>query len=220
MDGNQQKGEKIMNKKIALLSQIVFFGAIWGILEATLGYALHFLPTLVAGVVMFPIASFILVRAYLKTNSRVALLFVGLLAAAIKALNFLMPYTYVIKIADPMICIVIETVVIFAIVPLLNRNKVATNLLAFPIASITWRMVFVLFLIFQDLVFHTVSGQLQSFETGMTFIVVNGLFEGALGAVVYHVNLMIGKKPIHNLTTKPIFAGVFLILAIIVTLFL
>jgi hypothetical protein len=50
-----------------------------------------------------------------------------------------------------------------------SGNIVVTNLISFLTASIAWRMMFVLFLVFQDLVFHTVSGQLQSIEAGMTF---------------------------------------------------
>ena len=55
-------------KALKLAAQIVFFGALWGITEATLGFLLHFLPPTIAGIVMFPIAVLILVKAYKATG--------------------------------------------------------------------------------------------------------------------------------------------------------
>ena len=79
------------NKKIKLFTQIIFYGALWGFLEATLGYVLHWIPTLIAGTIMFPIASVILLRAYNKTKSKSALLYIGLVAATIKSIDLLLP---------------------------------------------------------------------------------------------------------------------------------
>ena len=64
-------------KNLDKISMIVFFGAIWGLVEATIGYALHLLPALIAGSVMFPIVMFILYHAYKSLSSRKAIFFVG-----------------------------------------------------------------------------------------------------------------------------------------------
>jgi len=70
-------------KKQKALFTIIFYGSIWGILEATLGYVLHLVPTFISGLIMFPIATFILVRAYQVLGSKKSILYIGLIAAAI-----------------------------------------------------------------------------------------------------------------------------------------
>ena len=70
------------NKK-SIWVYIIFFGSIWGILEATLGYALHFLPALIAGSVMFPIGATLMMMTLNQTKSKEAMILVAAVAAAI-----------------------------------------------------------------------------------------------------------------------------------------
>ena len=94
-----------MKKLMKLAAQIIFYGAIWGLAEASMGYLLHFLPPLVAGLVMFPVAVYILMKAVRATGSRSVLLLVGMVAAGIKAVDFLLPGMSVFKTINPMISI-------------------------------------------------------------------------------------------------------------------
>ncbi|MFA5419665.1 MAG: hypothetical protein WC341_14535 [Bacteroidales bacterium] len=211
-----------MNKK-TLFYEIIFFGSIWGILEASLGYVLHFLPTLIAGTTMFAVASFILYRAFLKTNSKTALLWIGLVAAFIKAFDFFLPahpiYGYV-KVINPMFCILIETLMLFAILPVLAKKNLLSGGIALMGASLSWRSLFLVYLIFQDAVFKTVSTQLSSWESGLSFVVLNGLVSGLIALVFYGLNLLIGNRFLAKLPLKPVPAVLTFTLAVAVTLLL
>ncbi|MCD6482206.1 MAG: hypothetical protein J7K80_00525, partial [Candidatus Izimaplasma sp.] len=137
------------NKKIKLLTQIIFYGALWGFVEATLGYALHWIPTLIAGTIMFPIASAILLRAYNKTNSKKALLYIGMVAASIKGINLFLPSYSIFKTINPMMSIVLESLLVFAVVILFTSEKITNKVAAAQIASIGWRVGYVVFMTIQ-----------------------------------------------------------------------
>ena len=118
------------DKKIKLISAIIFYGAIWGFLEATLGYSLQYLPSIISGTIMFPIATVILINAYNKTGSRVALLYIGVIAASIKAVDFFMPFISVGKTFNPMIAIIVESFLVVAVVTYLTSDKITHNVAA------------------------------------------------------------------------------------------
>lgn len=128
------------NKKIIIYT--LFFGGIWGILEATLGFALQFLPPLVSGTVMFPIASTILYLTFKNTNSRRAMFYVAFIAASIKAINLLMPGLPAPKTYNPMIAIMLQSLVMISVISLLNSKVAAKKFSALLIAPIAWRAAF------------------------------------------------------------------------------
>lgn len=41
------EGGRVIRNKKTFISNIIFWGSIWGIMEATLGYLLHWLPQLI-----------------------------------------------------------------------------------------------------------------------------------------------------------------------------
>ena len=96
-----------MKSKKSLILNIIFFGSLWGLLEATIGYSLQFLPPLVSGSVMFPIAATIMYWAYRNSESKISIIFVAMIAASIKAINFFMPGLPPLKTYNPMITIML-----------------------------------------------------------------------------------------------------------------
>jgi hypothetical protein len=194
---------------------------LWGIVEATIGYALHFLPTLTAGVVMFAFASFLMMRAWGKTNSRTALFAIGLIAAAIKAVDFALPphpiYGYV-KVINPMFCIVLESLVLAVLVPVLADRKPAVGIMTLAGASVLWRLVFLGYLVGQDAVFGTVSTQIQSVDAALTFVVVNGAASAGIAILFYGIHLLLGKRPGWKWLSHPALAMGLLTLAVFLTL--
>lgn len=175
-----------MTKK--LLVQILFFGALWGIVEATLGYVLHFIPGTLAGSILFPIAGIILYRAYNVTGSKTALLWIGVVAAMIKAVNFFLPQVSIFKTINPMMSIIMEALMVVAVVSLLTSEKQPVKLLAFPVASIAWRGLFVGWMWFQ----YTTTGNLAPYLATPAlitqFIVITGLVSGAIGSLFIIIN--------------------------------
>jgi hypothetical protein len=188
------------------LTMILFFGAIWGLLEATLGYLLQFLPPLVSGSIMFPIGATLLIYAYKNTGSRISILYVGLIAASIKAVNFFMPGLIPIKTYNPMIAIMLQSLAMIIIIPLFNRKEVPIQLLSLGAASILWRVMFLL----NISVNHQLTGfnfpQLTSISKMNEFIFIYGLFGAAILGLffgfifIFNKNLIIKFKPTYAIS--------------------
>lgn len=137
-----------MNNKTKNISTIIFFGAIWGIVEATLGYVLHIIPGLslyLSGSVLFAFASYILYRAYQKTKSKMSLVYIGGVAALIKATNFFLPVTNIFKVINPIGSIILESLVVLAVIMLISHEDVWSKASGLLIASLAWRLVFFLY---------------------------------------------------------------------------
>lgn len=170
-----------MTKK--LLAQVLFYGSIWGILEATLGHVLHFIPATIAGAIMFPIAGAILYKAYENTDSKAALFYIGIVAASIKSIDLLLPQLSIYKTINPMISILLESLIVVVVVVMLTSKKPVLKYSALPVASIAWRTLFIgwMFLL------HTTTGlkvpYLSSFMVAFDFVVISGLLSGVIGSL-------------------------------------
>ena len=85
------ENEKQLNNHLKILFSVLLFGGLWGILEATLGSLLHmhFVPNtmfLASTTIMVPIAYFLMGACYKRTETFRSVLYMGFLAAGIKAL--------------------------------------------------------------------------------------------------------------------------------------
>lgn len=184
-----------MNKKVWI--QVLFYGSIWGILEATLGHVLHYIPATIAGAIMFPIAGAVLYKAYDATKSKTALMYVGVVAAAIKSIDLLLPQFTIYKTINPMISILLESLVVVLIVNMLISSNLVNKYSALPIASVTWRLGFVGWMFF----LHTTQGlnvpYIGSMTATLNFVVISGLLSGMIGSLFVfgldHVKLSFPK---------------------------
>lgn len=188
-----------MNKNIILTT--IFFGALWGILEATLGYVLQFLPPLVSGSIMFPIGASILTIAYLNTKSKQSVLWVGLIAASIKSINFFMPGLLPIKTYNPMIAIVLQSMVMVGVCYLYDLKKLPYHLIGLAGASLIWRILFVVNISIN----HSLTGfpfpQLVSQASRNEFIFYYGMIGAVFALALYaiirlaKINFIIAYRP-------------------------
>lgn len=128
-----------MNK--AYWTGILFFGALWGLAEASLGYALHFLPCGFSGLVMFPIGFGLMYNAYRISGRRSTVLAVGVLAALIKTVDLVLPLTGAMSVLNPVVSILIESLVVFAALKFFESRRV---LPAVFLVSAGWILLFVL----------------------------------------------------------------------------
>lgn len=132
--------------------KVLHYGALWGIAEATLGYALHVLPIFdslkIAGSIMFPIGVVLMYQAFKRTNKTQAILLTAVVAAAVKSVNFLMPVPN--AVLNPMIAIIAEGLGVFLIMPaMLGKPTRLVTLCGMGFAvSAVWRVPF-LYLPFQ-----------------------------------------------------------------------
>ena len=79
---------------LTIVFSVLLFGGLWGILEATLGTLLHmpFVPGtmfLASTTIMVPIAYFLMGACYKRTGTFRSVLYMGILAAAIKSISCL-----------------------------------------------------------------------------------------------------------------------------------
>jgi len=182
-----------MKDRRALIVNIIFFGSLWGLLEASLGYALHFLPQLISGSVMFPIGAVIMYWAYRNTGTKRTILFMGLLAITIKALNFFMPGLPPIKTYNPMISIMLQTLLVTGLVYAYDSKYVWLKPLSLLFAAIGWRALFIANIAINYALTGYVFSQLASGATIFSFIIVSGLIEAGFLMVVYLLSLL-GRK--------------------------
>lgn len=205
-----------MNKNMKLVTLVIFYGSIWGILEATLGHLLHFIPVTIAGSIMFPIASYILYKAYKKTDSKRALIYIGIVAASIKAIDFLLPALSIYKTINPMISILLEALVVAFVIKMITKEENKTSYLALPIASISWRTVFITYMGIQFIITGNMAPYIRTLQAGLTFVVFSGLLSGLLASLLIFIDRhYLGK--IKNFEIKPVYAMALLIIAAITT---
>lgn len=188
-------------KKKTLLTNVILFGALWGLLEASLGYALQFLPPLFSGSIMFPIAGIMMYWAYRNTDSKASIVYVALIAASIKALNFFMPGLPPIKTYNPMIAIMIQSLVMVVVTSLVERNHHAYGFLGVGLVAVLWRTLFIVNITINHALTSFPFQQLASPQSILTFIFLYGALEATFLAIVYGIKLLLNKRV--NLLFKP-----------------
>ena len=99
-------------KKAKLIVTVLMLGGLWGLLEATLGTVLHLdaFDSIVfaSTAVLLPIAYLIMGAAYKETGTARSIIYVGLVAAAIKSVCFFF-VPAVNKVVNPMVAIMLES---------------------------------------------------------------------------------------------------------------
>jgi hypothetical protein len=87
----------------------LFYGAVWGLAEATLGHLLHLVrvPGL-PGLVMVPIAVAVMGRAAARSRSAASVFLAGAVAASFKLFDLLVPGTDLLALSRPIQAILLE----------------------------------------------------------------------------------------------------------------
>jgi len=91
------------------LGTALLYGSLWGLAEATLGHLLHAvrIPGL-PGLVMVPLAVWIMGRAAVRSRSAAAVLLAGGVAASLKLLDLVVPGTDLLALIRPVQAILLE----------------------------------------------------------------------------------------------------------------
>lgn len=136
-----------MIKKYA--STIIFWGALWGLEEATLGHLLHITTLSIGWFLWFPFAYLFMSMVYNQTGKLNSILFTSIIAAAIKLIDLFMT-TNLIIIICPALSIILESISLFAVLKIVNRKKLMQKYKLAQIisASLLWRVLFLISLLF------------------------------------------------------------------------
>lgn len=131
------------------IPMILFWGAVWGICEATIGYALHLaavaLPGL-PGAFMFPIGFWCMAQVRKATQKAYAPLGIAIVAASIKLVDFLVPGYDAIRVVNPALSILLEglaVAVVYTAVAAPGRVRDYVKALG---SGVLWRTLFAVYL--------------------------------------------------------------------------
>ena len=157
------------------LQTVILMGALWGICEASIGYGLHFLPYGLSGMFMFPIGMYFMISAYKQSESKNAVLWVGLIAASIKFIDLLLPTRSPMTVINPATSIILESLVVFAFVKVFNSKKVVASSY---LIGFSWILLFTLT---QALIFKPETGLYTlPFVQVVLFLLMNALVSGSI----------------------------------------
>jgi hypothetical protein len=102
----------------------LFWGAVWGLGEATLGHLLHLVrvPGL-PGLVMVPFAVLIMGRVASRSGSAAAVFLAGVVAASFKLFDLFVPGTDMLALSRPIQAILLEALTGAVWVGMLSRGR-------------------------------------------------------------------------------------------------
>ncbi len=174
------------------LSTVIFWGSLWGLAEATLGYLLHLIkiPGL-AGAVMATIAFYFLYRLYQPTGSAAAVIGASLVAAGLKSLDIVVSPVGLMDVINPVQAIIIEGLAAAASLKILERgpNRQSTFILSGLLFSFGSNLVYGLAAVIESSVFH--SGNI--FQTGPVSLARFFLLSPLVTAFIVTSWLLTGK---------------------------
>lgn len=131
------------------LGRIIFWGALWGICEATIGHFLHIWALPIGWLIWFPLAYGIMGAAYRKSGKPATVFFIALTASTIKLVDLLNPVRvdYVI---NPAVSILLEGLTVFAFlkVSLARKESHSVGFWSIGIVCFLWRILYVIYISF------------------------------------------------------------------------
>jgi len=164
-----------MSDSQKFMRNILLFGGMWGVAEATLGYLLHFLPTGISGMVMFPIGFYFMFNAFKSTGKESAIFMTAMVAAGLKCVDLLIPANTFLKVSNPALSIILESLVVFGFVTFYREKQYFQ-----PAALVSLGWIF-LFIISQALIFKPAEGLYLMPAMKMTvYIAFNTFISGLL----------------------------------------
>jgi hypothetical protein len=114
---------------------IIFWGALWGILEASLGWFLHLIHFKGEVLILYPFGLMCMLMAVKQTGQISATLKVAGVASLVKLVNVVMPFTTLYQVINPAIAIFLEGLVTWGFCVFLQKNRFSWRM-GIPIATL------------------------------------------------------------------------------------
>ena len=172
---------------------VLFWGAVWGICEATAGYALHLaavaLPGL-PGALMFPMGFWCMHRAQKGTGKAIAPLHIAMVAAAVKLVDFLMPGYDAIRVVNPALSILLEGLAVAAVYALQSSPAKVPGYSQVLGMGALWRVMFAEYLYLISLFGLPAALVTSGAVTLLRFVV----FESIVNSLIIHVGLWLAPR--------------------------
>lgn len=168
---------------------VLFFGSIWGIVEATLGYLLHRMNLSVGWCIWFPLAFYFLDKIYRKTGHAWCVLYGGFVVAIIKLTDlFIEPN--IIKVINPSASIIFEAFSLLVLYKIMEKRNKKVGALGIAGVNVAWRAIFLtyIFLFMPKAVIAT--SQLRALNPFLQFM----LLESAANTIIIEAYLIIRER--------------------------
>ena len=169
---------------------IIFWGALWGLEEATLGHMLHITSLSFGWFLWFPLAYFFMSMVYRQTGKLDSILYTSIIAAAIKLTDLFMTTNLVIIIC-PALSIILEGISLFAILKIISKRTLTQKhrLIELTSVSLLWRALYLLSLLFIP-TWIIASYSYKSISTILEFL----LYEGLVNSLLVYGVMVLTKK--------------------------
>lgn len=220
------------DKKQTVLNYLMislFWGSLWGISEATLGYMAHLLikTPIIVGFILFPIAFYFMTQALRYTGKTWVILSTASVASSIKLLDLFLPGLPPIYTLNPAVCILLEALAVMVMVKLSQRRMAGNNennagdlklnFLDVLTASLSWRLGYYFYSFV--LYFLSVSPDFIQKASGMLprFLILEPVITAAI--ILFFLKMNENRKISFSFfpkQIKPSFAATALIGAILV----
>ena len=172
------------------LKSVVFFGSLWGLVEASLGLGLQFLTPTMTGLILFPIGFYFMKSAQKSLGKMAAPLYVALVASGIKLTNLFFSAMPAIAIINPAMAIILEGLFVCVFLKALDQNTFKNALMA----SVGWRMSYLVFLS----VLFFMGRPIRLFNSGLESILTYVFIDALIGAgLVYLIDHYVPKKKVN-----------------------
>lgn len=204
-------------------SSIILLGSIWGIIEATLGWSLHILHLPGSNLILYSVATLIMMLAVQNTKKASSAFIVALVAAIIKSTNLIIGTVPPFWVINPAVSIVLEGLSFYLVYEVLLKGNLNLNLNS----KVYFSFLSALFILFiSQVVFcgwRIISHEFINFNPTITSTNLFAELPSCLFQSVCRLVLIIAAifslrdKSIYLRTVKPALSCTLLIIAVILT---
>lgn len=197
----------------------IFYGGLWGIVEATLGYLVH-LTTISSTIILLPLAFWFMTQVYKATEKVRSIIIISLISSSIKLLN-LFTNIRLDKVINPVISILLEGVVFATLVIIVKKiqEKRKTSCIEkfglITIMNTLWRLAYCGYLLLAPQWIYA-NSILTSNEKIIDFMIIKNIITSVIITLLYlvenKVHIPVVKK------VNPMLAFSMLIACIIITI--
>lgn len=192
--------EKNKSRRNPVILNILFWGSLWGIFEATAGYLLHLISFSYGWLLWYPFACYFMANVYRKTGRVSSVFFTALLCSSVKLLNLLLPGR-IDRVINPAISIIFESLAVAIVIFAINKsfNKARLNPLAIIVSVLStntaWRLMYICYLIFLAPAWIRGFSVISSPQLFVTFFITQNLITSAVVVLGYQLR-HVAPKPI------------------------
>lgn len=162
---------------------VLFWGAMWGIGEATIGNVIHLASIAFPGLpgfVMFPFAFYFMRRVYLETKEPKAVLCTALIAVAIKLVDFLIPGYIAIRIINPALSIILEGLAVSLVFTYCEKKEVVFGFFEGLSTGILWRGLWLMYMLLISMFELPAALVTDGIAVSLRFLIVESLVNAFL----------------------------------------